>query len=46
MERYPDWRVEELANKYAPADAYWPDDVDEDELERGDEPQEEDDGDE
>lgn len=36
MERnfdYPDWRVEELANKYAPADAYWPDDVDEEEQE-------------
>lgn len=31
MERYPDWRVEELAHKYAPADAYWPDNVDEEE---------------
>lgn len=28
-ENYPDWRIEELARKYAPPDAYWPDDAEE-----------------
>lgn len=26
---FPDWRVEELGRKYAPEDAYMPDDVEE-----------------
>jgi hypothetical protein len=28
---YPQWRIEELALKYSPPDAYEPDEVDEDE---------------
>lgn len=40
MERYPDWRVEELARKYAPPDAYEHDDVDEDEPEEIEEDEE------
>jgi hypothetical protein len=31
-ESFPDWRIEELAHKYAPIDAYEPDEVDDEQC--------------